>query len=133
MFTDRQLKAAHSKIKSGVDFPKYVQEIKNLGLILHEFIVKDGTTIYYSEYRYSTSSLPMYEPLNIANQSSKELLQQAITQHRHGDTDFISFCKQAADAGVENWVIDTQKMVCIYYDLAGTNMITEPIPQLRYA
>jgi uncharacterized protein YbcV (DUF1398 family) len=133
MFTDRQLKAAHSKIESGVDFPKYVQEIKNLGLILHEFIVKDGTTIYYSEYRYSASSMPMYEPLIIANQSSKELLQQAITMHRHGQTDFINFCKQVADAGVENWVIDTQKMLCIYYDLAGTNMITESIPHLNYA
>ena len=133
MFTDRRLKAAHSKINSGVDFPMYVQEIKSLGLILNEYIVKDGKTIYYSEYRYSTSTTPMYEPLEIAAQSSEELLKQAITLHRHGQTSFISFCKQVAAAGVENWVIDTQKMLCIYYDLSGKNLLTEKIPQLSFA
>ena len=34
MFTVEQIKAAHSKVKSGADFPAYIQEIKALGLLI---------------------------------------------------------------------------------------------------
>jgi uncharacterized protein YbcV (DUF1398 family) len=47
MFTEQQMKAAHSKVKSGADFPRYFQEIKKLGLIRYEYFVKTGVTIYY--------------------------------------------------------------------------------------
>ena len=33
MFTVQQIKEAHSKVKSGADFPKYIQEIKGFGVI----------------------------------------------------------------------------------------------------
>ena len=32
MFTVEQIKAAHSKVKSGADFPSYIKEIKSLGV-----------------------------------------------------------------------------------------------------
>lgn len=32
MFTVEQIEEAHSKVKSGTDFPNYIQEIKNLGV-----------------------------------------------------------------------------------------------------
>lgn len=31
MFTIEQIKTAHSQVKSGADFPAYIQEIKKLG------------------------------------------------------------------------------------------------------
>jgi hypothetical protein len=30
MFTIEQIDQAHSKVKSGADFPKYIQDLKNL-------------------------------------------------------------------------------------------------------
>lgn len=36
MFTVEQIKAAHSKVKSGADFPAYIQEIKSLGVTHYE-------------------------------------------------------------------------------------------------
>ena len=75
----------------------------------------------------------MYEPLKIAGQSSVPRLRLAITLHQMGQIDFQSFCRKVADAGVENWVIDTYKMQCIYYDLAGNKMVAEPIPKFDYA
>ena len=44
MFTVQQMKAAHAKVKTGADFPGYVKEIKQLGLIHYDFMVKDGST-----------------------------------------------------------------------------------------
>ena len=32
MFTAEEVKTAHSKVKSGADFPAYIQEIKKWGL-----------------------------------------------------------------------------------------------------
>ncbi len=33
MFTIAQIKEAHDKVKSGADFPKYIQDLINLGVI----------------------------------------------------------------------------------------------------
>lgn len=41
MFTIEQIKAAHSKVKSGADFPSYIREIKQLGVTGYEVSVSD--------------------------------------------------------------------------------------------
>jgi len=133
MFTEQQLKEAHSRVKTGADFPRYVQEIKQLGLITYEYLVKDGTTIYYGNNGHLVKSAAKYDPMDIATSSSAASLQHTISIHQQGKTDFITFCRQAAEAGVEKWVIDTQKMLCIYYDRQRSEMVAEPIPQANYA
>ncbi len=132
MFTEQQFKAAHSKVKTGADFPGYIQEIKSLGLIRYEYWVSDGTTIYYGENSHEVKSVAKYQPLTIATVSSAATLRHNIAIHQKGETDFLTFCGQAADAGVEKWVIDTEKMLCTYYDLQGNEMVAEPIPQGEY-
>ena len=39
MFTVEQIKVAHSKVKSGADFPAYIQDIKKLGVTFYETFV----------------------------------------------------------------------------------------------
>lgn len=132
MFTLQQVKAAHSKVKTGADFPKYIQEIKALGLITYQFMVTNGQTIYYGDNNHEVKSMAIYQPQVIAISSSVIRLRQNIAIHQQGKTDFITFCRQAAEAGVEKWIIDTQKMLCTYYDITGTEMVAEPIPQTDY-
>jgi len=36
MFTVEQIESAHGKVKSGADFPNYIQEIKKLGVVSFE-------------------------------------------------------------------------------------------------
>jgi uncharacterized protein YbcV (DUF1398 family) len=47
MFTIEQVKAAHSKVRSGADFPAFIQDIKKLGVTYYETFVSDGHTDYY--------------------------------------------------------------------------------------
>jgi hypothetical protein len=47
MFTLDQIKLAHSKVKSGADFPAYIQELKVLGVTSYETFVGDGHTDYH--------------------------------------------------------------------------------------
>lgn len=130
MFTEEQLKAAHNKVKTGADFPKYINEIKLLGLLRYEFWVDNGRVIYYGSNGYVVNSAPKYPQLEISGNSSTEQLKHTIAIHQQGLTDFITFCKEAAAAGVDKWVIDSQRMLCIYYDSAGNEMVAEPIPQI---
>lgn len=129
MFTERQIKAAHAKVKTGADFPAYIQEIKNLGLISYEYSVCNGKTEYFGANGHNINSDARYAPLTIADCSSSERLEHIISIHQQGQTDFVTFCRQAAEAGVEKWIIDTQKMLCTYYNKAGNKIIAEPIPE----
>lgn len=126
------MKKAHAKVKSGVDFPAYVQEIKSLGLFYYEFMVKDGRTIYHGANDFQIAGDPIYEEKTISDQTKPGTVRQIIAEHQQGKSNFITFCKLVADAGVEKWVVDTQAMLCSYYDLSGHTMVAEPIPDSAY-
>jgi uncharacterized protein YbcV (DUF1398 family) len=132
MFTLQQMKAAHAKTKSGADFPAYVQEIKQLGLLHYDFLVKNGQTEYHGTNGFQVNGDPIYAQKVISAQPSPTAVQQIIARHQQGETDFFTFCQQVADTGVNKWVVDTQAMLCTYYDLSGNSMIAEPIPQGHY-
>ncbi len=132
MFTIQQIKAAHAKVKTGGDFPAYVQEIKHLGLLRYEYMVKNGQTVYYGANNFHVSSKAIYAEKIISENASPATVKQVITEHQQGKTHFLTFCKQVADAGVQKWVVDTQAMQCGYYDLDGNAMVAEPIPESGY-
>ena len=131
-FTLEEMLAAHAKTKTGADFPKYINEIKALGLVTYDFFVKDGVVVYHGENGYEVKGNPKYGPLVISKTANAEALRHTIAIHQQGQTDFITFCNQAAEAGVEKWVIDTSHMVCNYVDLNGDILVSEPIPTGDY-
>lgn len=128
MFTLEQVKAAHAKTKSGSDFPAYVQDIKALGVVSYHFYVTDGHTDYYGAENYTCAGPAMYPQKEIAVTSSAEALQHTLTIHQQGQTDFATFCEQAAAGGTEKWVVDTYALTCTYYTTGGDILIEESIP-----
>ena len=105
MFTVSQIKEAHSKVKSGADFPKYIQEIKGFGVIGFTTWVKDSHTDYLGENDFKTSSESVYEDLVIADILNLEKFTQKLKAHQRGETDYYTFCKDCAENGVEKWVV----------------------------
>ncbi len=132
MFTVEQIKAAHRKVKTGADFPKYVQEIKALGLVRYEYLVSDGRTIYYGENNYQAAAPAIYPEKNINPVPSASTMENNIRLHQQGKSDFLTICQQAADAGVHHWEVNTQTMLCTYFDSNNQKMLAEPIPQGDY-
>lgn len=128
MFTIEQIKAAHSKVMTGADFPAYIQEMKKLGVESYEHYVSDGHIDYLGISGFMLSAPSKWNAVAIYPKGQKSKLEQAIKIHQSGKTDYLTFCRQAADAGVEKWVVDMQKMMCTYYDQVGGEMIGEPIP-----
>jgi uncharacterized protein YbcV (DUF1398 family) len=76
MFSVAQIKAAHSKVKSGTDFPAYIQEIKTLGVSHYEAYVTDGHIDYHGANDYTAKTPTMYESLAIAAPPNVKILRQ---------------------------------------------------------
>jgi len=129
MFTAEQIKAAHSKVKSGADFPAYVKEIKALGVTHYEAYVADGHIDYHGIGNYMAQVPAKYAPLVIADTTDSEQFKRELVAHQQGKTDFLTFIKMCATVGIEKWVIRMDKMTCTYYDKAGNEILVEAIPE----
>ena len=129
MFTIAQIKEVHSKVKSGADFPAYIQDIKKLGVSFYETFVADGHTDYYGAKDYKTSSPASYQVMIVSETSDVDQFKARLKAHQLGETNYPTFCRDCATAGVEKWVVDTEKMSCTYYDKSGKPILVEAIPQ----
>ena len=130
MFTVEQIELAHAKVKSGADFPKYIQEIKEIGVIAFETWVADSHTVYFGKDSFQTESKPKYKELNVSDVCSKDTFEGYLRFHQKGETDYFTFCKHCAETGIEKWIVNLNKMTCIYYDKAGNEILMEAIPTL---
>ncbi len=129
MFTVEQIEQAHKKVQSGADFPKYIQEIKEFGVKGFETWVKDSHTEYFGDNNFSTQSNAKYDELVISDFSSKEIFISQLKSHQQGKTDYFTFCKDCAEAGIEKWVVTLEEMTCTYFDKKGNEILVEEIPQ----
>lgn len=130
MFQLSDIQNAHTKVKTGVDFPKYIQEIKKLGVVRYETFVSDGHITYFGTEDFSLIAPSKHEPVSIALQSDTEEFQKRLKIHQQGGSDYITFWNDAARTGVEKWIIDIQNMTCTYYDVQGNQMLVEKIPEV---
>lgn len=129
MFTIEQIKAAHSKVKSGADFPAYIKEIKALGVSRYETFIDNGRTDYYGAEGFTATSPAKYETLAIADQTNAESFKTDLKAHQQGQSDYPVFCNQSAQHGIYKWEVRMDKMTCTYFDKAGNEVLVEQIPQ----
>ena len=128
MFTVEQIKAAHSKVKSGADFPAYIREIKAYGVTHYETYVSDGHIDYHGANDHTATVPAKYEPLVIADTVVGYAFKAELVAHQQGKTDFLTFIKACASFGIEKWAISMDQMTCTYYDKAGNEILVETIP-----
>jgi uncharacterized protein YbcV (DUF1398 family) len=128
MFQLEEIKEAHSKVKSGADFPKYIQNLKKLGVTKYDTFVDDGHTIFAGINNYQIQSPPKYPTLKVENIGDAEKFRNYLKIHQRGQTDYPTFCKHSAETGVEKWTVDIHLMTCTYYDKLSNAMLEEKIP-----
>lgn len=128
MFTLEQIKNAHSHVKSGADFPKYIKDIKTLWVISYEVSVRDGQVEYWGvdDFRVSTST--GCDPLAISSVPDYEQFRSDLSSHQKWDTSYQIFCRDCAKSGIEKWVVSTITMTCTYYDSLWKEALIEQIP-----
>lgn len=129
MFTADQIKLAHSKVKSGADFPAYIREIKSMGVTHYETFVTDGHIDYHGVNDYTTTVPAKYKAMTIADCPKTDAFKASLLAHQKGETDYLTFIKMCAETGIKRWEINMNKMTCTYYDKADIEVLTEQIPQ----
>ena len=129
MFTIDQIHDAFKKVKSGADFPQFVQDLKVIGVTHYDNYVADGRTKYCGTNNFVVIGVSKYPTISVNNSSSAGKLKHSISIHQQGQTDYPTFCNQAADAGVEKWTTHMLEMTVTYLDKQGQPLTVEPIPQ----
>lgn len=128
MFTIEQIEEANSRVKSGADFPRLMQEMSSLGVVSNDVYVSNGHAEYFGSDGFKVESGAKYPALKIADKSDSEKFRHYLKIHQQGQTDYPTFCRDSAETGIEKWTIDLGKMTCTYYDKAGNEILTEIIP-----
>ncbi len=127
-FTIEEIKSEHQKVKSGADFPKYIQAIKNLGVSHYIAYVKDGNTEYFDFEKNSANTGSKYETLSISESSNLDEFKLKLKLHQQGGTDYPTFCKDCAENGVKGWIMELSEMTCTYFDMKDIDILEEKVP-----
>lgn len=127
MFTLEQIKEAHSKVKSGADFPNYIQDLIILGVKGYDTFVNDGHVQYYGVNNYSVTSDEKYDVITIAASANKERFIEFLVMHQDGQTDYLTFCNHAGQCGIARWRVDIIEMTCTYFDQSDAEILIEKI------
>lgn len=129
MFTLDEITTAHQQVKSGADFPAYIQVIKKLGVSSYEAFVADGNTTFLGNNDYSVSTGKKHESIIISNYVDVEQFKIDLKKHQEGKTDYATFCNDCAKSGIEKWTVDLNENTCTYYDKFKNIILSEKIPQ----
>lgn len=128
MFTIEQIKEAHSKVQTGADFPGYIRELKALGVTGYTTYVTDGHTVYEGANKYKVQSPAKYDVKTVADTCNAEQFIADLKAHQQGQSDYMTFCSQCAQCGIDQWNVSLEEMDCIYYDKEGNEVLVEVIP-----
>ncbi len=128
MFTIAQIKEAHSKVKSGADFPVYIQDLIELGVQGYDIFVNDGHEEYFGTNNYRVATTNNYDSIAIAPLANKERFIEFLVMHQDGQTDYLTFCNHAAQCGIAKWSVNIIQMTCSYFDQSDLAIIIEKIP-----
>lgn len=128
MFTIAQIKEAHAKVKSGADFPTYIQDLIALGVLGYDTFVNDGHVEYFGADNFRATATETYDSIFVAKVLNKERFIEFLVMHQEGQTDYITFCNHAAQCGIAKWKVDIVAMTCTYFDTAENPILIEKIP-----
>jgi uncharacterized protein YbcV (DUF1398 family) len=128
MFTINQIKEAHSRVKSGADFPIYIQELIALGVLGYDTFVNDGHVEYFGADNYRAIATETYPNITVAPLANKERFIEFLVMHQDGQTDYLTFCNHAAQCGIAKWSVNIVEMTCTYFDQSEAKILIEKIP-----
>lgn len=127
MFTLKDISEAHASVKTWADFPRYARTITEMGVTAYDTYVSDGHAVYFGNPD-PLPSPPKYENLQVAPDANKEHFIERLRVHQNGGSDYMTFCQDCAQNGVEKWTLDMKAGTCTYFDTKGQVLIVEHFP-----
>ena len=128
MFTLELIKVAYEKVKTGADFPNYIQELIDMGIEGYDTYTADSRVVYFGANNDDASTDRKHTDFPVASTVNKERFIEYLVMHQGGQTDYITFCEQSAQCGIAKWRIDIIGMTCTYFSADGEAIIIEKLP-----
>jgi uncharacterized protein YbcV (DUF1398 family) len=128
MFTADQIKDAHSRVKSGADFPQYIRDLKELGVTRYVAFVEDGHVDFYGNHQQVLQAPGKYDALVVSDMLNAEEFKKELLAHQQGKTDYPTFIQMCATTGISSWEVDILNLTCTYFDQANNEVLQEQIP-----
>lgn len=126
------LQTIFSQARTGADFPRVATELISAGIRGFSYHVASGDIRCFDDEGEALSlsgSAALLRP--VARNRNLAHLSAALRAHQSGRSDFAAFCQQAADAGVNLWVADLNRMTVSYFTYGGYLIREESIPEIR--
>ena len=106
---------------------KYLADLYNLGVISYITYVSDGHSEYFDIKGNKLSSAAVHESYEISNEANPDAARRAVEAHGLRQTDYFTFSKQLAAAGVCTWVMDPVKLTCTFCSKLGEPLLADPV------
>lgn len=127
MFTLSDISREHAKVKTGADFPIYARTLTEMWVIAYDTYVSDGHAVYLWNDEPLISP-PKYEPIEVAENTNKDIFIERLRIHQNGGSDYMTFCRDCAENGVEKWTLDLEAGSCTYFDIKWNTLVVEHFP-----
>jgi uncharacterized protein YbcV (DUF1398 family) len=89
--------------------------------------IADSHTNYFDKNEFQTNSKPKYDRMTIVKKIDENKFNQYLKIHQKDETDYFTFCKHCAEAGIEKWIEGLNKMACTYYDKSEKEILIENV------
>lgn len=127
MFTLDQITEIHKLFGKKDTLIAYLNALKEIGVEKEICFVSDGHSDYTGQNNYKVHSPAAHEKLSIAKEVDLESFIKHLSSHNEGKTTYAEMSEGLAESGVERWAFDTTKMTLSYYDLKGSELLTEEL------
>ena len=125
-FTLEDIDLAHRGVTSAT-VRQYLATLHDLGIVSYTTHISDGHSEYFAGNGDSLCSAAVHERYDVSDQADRDAARQAIEAHQLKQTDYFTFSRQLAAAGVGFWIMDTVRMTCTFCSKADDRLIEDDV------
>lgn len=122
-----QINDLHSRLGKKETLFEYTRALKALGVKNYDSFLADGHSEYFGRHGEKVVSPPTHDKLFIADKSDREAFLNYLKLHEEGETTYTGMSRGLAESGIENWAVDTQEMIMVFYDKSDNEILVERI------
>ncbi|OYV48963.1 MAG: hypothetical protein B7X06_00260 [Verrucomicrobia bacterium 21-51-4] len=113
-------------------YPKTFQALADAQVISYEVSWEDGYQCVYKTPAGDITEAPLegFIQPKISSEFSEAKAKQALYIHQHGETTYLEWLQQMADAGVSQYNVRMEQRSVTYYNTNKIQSITEIVPTI---
>ena len=115
---------------AGQSYPVYVKNMKAVGICRYEVLVRSHDRTFYITDGEQLKIPGHSATLTCAERFNLAKTKEAVRRTQQGLTDYSTFLKEIAEAGVHTYVADLEEMQIIYKGLHAGEKYAEKIPEV---